>query len=52
MIELGIQERSAISALQWLPVEGIRAQYAEYDSVTFQPVFVDFSLRSGYSIRI
>lgn len=30
MIELGIQERSAISALQWLPVEGIRAQYAEY----------------------
>ena len=30
MIELGIQERSALSALHWLPVEGIRAQYAEY----------------------
>ena len=30
MIELGIQERSAVSALLWLLVEGIRAQYAEY----------------------
>ncbi len=30
MIELTAQEHSAISALQWLPLEGIRAQYAEY----------------------
>lgn len=30
MIDLTTQERSAISALQWLPIEGIRAQYGQY----------------------